>query len=32
VGFEMEAGEKRLRKTTLEKIAVAMGIGAEQLR
>jgi hypothetical protein len=32
VGFEMEAGEKRLRKATLEKIAVAMGIGAEQLR
>ena len=29
---QMEAGEKRMRKTTLEKLAVAMGIGIEQLR
>ena len=28
---QMEAGEKRLRKTTLEKLAAAMGIGTEQL-
>jgi len=27
----MEAGEKRLRKATLEKLATAMGIGIEQL-
>ena len=29
---QMEAGEKRLRKATLEKLAAAMGIGVEQLR
>lgn len=29
---QMEAGEKRLRKATLEKLATAMGIGVEQLR
>ena len=29
---QMEAGEKRMRKTTLEKLAAAMGIGTEQLR
>ena len=28
---QMEAGEKRLRKVTLEKLATAMGIGIEQL-
>jgi DNA-binding XRE family transcriptional regulator len=29
---QMEAGGKRLRKITLEKLAAAMGIGVEQLR
>ena len=29
---QMEAGEKRLRKATLEKLAMAMGISVEQLR
>ena len=29
---QMEAGEKRLRKATLEKLAAAMGTGVEQLR
>ena len=29
---QMEAGEKRLRKATREKLAAAMGIGAGQLR
>lgn len=29
---QMEAGETRLRKATLEKLAAAMGIGVEQLR
>jgi DNA-binding XRE family transcriptional regulator len=29
---QMEAGEKRLRKATLEKLAKAIGIGVEQLR
>ncbi len=29
---QMEAGEKRLRKATLEKLAIAMGISVEQLR
>ncbi len=29
---QMEAGEKRLRKVTLEKLAAAMGIGVEQLQ
>ena len=29
---QMEAGEKRLRKATLEKLAAAMGISVEQLR
>jgi DNA-binding XRE family transcriptional regulator len=28
---QMEAGEKRLRKATLVKLAAALGIGAEQL-
>lgn len=28
---QMESGEKRLRKATLEKVAAAMGIGVEQL-
>lgn len=28
---QMESGEKRLRKATLEKLAGAMGIGVEQL-
>jgi DNA-binding XRE family transcriptional regulator len=29
---QMEAGEKQLRKVTLEKLAAAMGIGVDQLR
>ena len=29
---QMEAGEKRLCKATLEKLAAALGIGVEQLR
>jgi len=29
---QMETGEKRLRKATLEKLAMAMGISVEQLR
>lgn len=29
---QMESGEKRLRKATMEKLAVAMGISVEQLR
>jgi len=29
---QMEAGKKRFRKVTLEKLAVAMGIGVEKLR
>jgi hypothetical protein len=29
---QMEAGEKRLRKTTLGKLAAAIGIGVEKLR
>ncbi|MEW6334688.1 MAG: helix-turn-helix transcriptional regulator [Thermodesulfobacteriota bacterium] len=29
---QMESGHKRLRKVTLEKLAAAMGIGADQLR
>ena len=29
---QMEAGEKRLRRATLEKLAAALGIGVEQLR
>jgi predicted transcriptional regulator len=28
---QMESGEKRLRKATLEKLAAAMGIGVDQL-
>ena len=29
---QMETGEKRIRKTTMEKLAAAMGIGTEKLR
>ena len=29
---QMEAGEKKLRKATLEKLAVALGLGIEQIR
>ena len=29
---QMESGEKRLRKSTLEKMAVALGLSVEQLR
>jgi transcriptional regulator with XRE-family HTH domain len=29
---QMESAEKRLRKATLEKLAVAMGVSVEQLR
>jgi transcriptional regulator with XRE-family HTH domain len=29
---QMEAGGKRMRKATLEKLAVAMGLNVEQIR